>query len=51
MFADDLLLFGKATDDNMRCVMEVLNNFCEMSGQMVSLEKTSIFFFTQAAKH
>lgn len=44
MFADDLLLFGKATNDNMRCVMEVLNNFCEMSGQMVSSEKTSIFF-------
>jgi ribonuclease HI len=44
MFADDLLLFGQAVDENMRAVMEVLNNFCAMSGQQVNYDKSSIFF-------
>jgi hypothetical protein len=29
MFADDLLLFGEATDRQMRCLMEILNTFAE----------------------
>ncbi|GAU16016.1 hypothetical protein TSUD_338860 [Trifolium subterraneum] len=28
----------------MKCVMEILNKFCKMSGQEVSNEKTSILF-------
>lgn len=44
MFADDLLLFGKATDATMTSVLNALNKFCGMSGQMVSQEKTSLFF-------
>jgi hypothetical protein len=44
IFADDLLLFGEATTKQMRCVMDVLNRFCNLSGQEVSQEKTSIIF-------
>jgi hypothetical protein len=44
MFADNLLLFGEATGRQMRGLMEILNNFCKMSGQEVSNEKTSILF-------
>jgi hypothetical protein len=44
MFADDLLLFGEATEDQMKCVMNILQKFCRLSGQQVSQEKTSIFF-------
>ncbi|MCH90084.1 putative non-LTR retrolelement reverse transcriptase, partial [Trifolium medium] len=44
MFADDLLLFGKATTEHMKCVIKVLNDFCMLSGQQVSQEKTSILF-------
>jgi hypothetical protein len=44
MFADDLLLFGEANLNQINYVMEVLNLFCSMSGQEVSVEKTSILF-------
>jgi hypothetical protein len=44
MFADDLLLFGEANENQMRCVIETLQQFCDMSGQQVSHEKTSILF-------
>jgi hypothetical protein len=44
MFADDLLLFGEATENQMNCVIDILDQFCTMSGQEVSHEKTSILF-------
>ncbi|GAU34270.1 hypothetical protein TSUD_321160 [Trifolium subterraneum] len=44
MFADDLLLFGSASVDQMRCVVDSLNLFCSMSGQEVSQDKTSVMF-------
>jgi hypothetical protein len=44
MFADDLLLFGEATENQMDCVMNILTKFCSMSGQEASYEKTSILF-------
>ncbi|GAU46050.1 hypothetical protein TSUD_191210 [Trifolium subterraneum] len=44
MFADDLLLFGQAVEENMIVVMDVLNKFCLMSGQQVNYDKSSIYF-------
>jgi hypothetical protein len=44
MFADDLLLFGKATEENVKAITDTLDSFSSLSGQMVSLEKTSILF-------
>jgi hypothetical protein len=44
MFADDLLLFGQATEDNIMTVIKVLTKFSDMSGQQVNYDKSSIFF-------
>lgn len=44
MFVDDLLLFGQASCDQIKCVKGVLDKFCAMSGQNVSAEKTSMLF-------
>ncbi|GAU10179.1 hypothetical protein TSUD_416550 [Trifolium subterraneum] len=44
MFADDLLLFGEASERQMKCVTDTLEIFCDMSGQEVIIEKTSIIF-------
>jgi hypothetical protein len=44
MFADDLLLFGEATEGQMTCMINILHKFCSLSGQQVSNEKTSVFF-------
>jgi hypothetical protein len=51
MFADDLLLFGKATEKQMECTMRTLNNFSKMPGQVVSLEKTMIYFSKNVDAH
>lgn len=45
MFADDLLLFGEATEKQIKCVMHTLKLFCSMSGKEVRHEKTSVVFF------
>jgi hypothetical protein len=50
MFADDLLLFGEATEGQMKCMVDILNNFCRMSGQQVSNEKTSVFFSSNTSR-
>ncbi|PNX75251.1 ribonuclease H, partial [Trifolium pratense] len=50
MFADDLLLFGEAKEEQMQCVINTLNNFCNLSGQEVSQEKTSIYFSKNASR-
>lgn len=44
MFADDLLLFGKATERQMQTMKSTLDRFCTISGQKVSLEKTNVLF-------
>lgn len=51
MFAEDLLLFGKATDKKITCVINVLSKFCAMSGQRISAEKTKIFFSKNTQDH
>lgn len=42
-FADDLILFAKADQSNCNTIMEVLNDFCKMSGQKLSLQKSKMF--------
>ncbi|CAN1290720.1 LINE-1 reverse transcriptase homolog [Linum perenne] len=43
-FADDLILFGEATERHGTVVMDCLQAFCSASGHLVSLEKSVIFF-------
>lgn len=44
MFADDLLIFGEANEAQLICVKETLDIFCQMSGQEISNDKSSILF-------
>lgn len=43
-FADDCILFSSAAGSSIPNLMKLLNQFCEISGQMVSLHKSSIHF-------
>ena len=43
-FADDLILFAKATKKNCLAIQKFLNVFCTSSGQKVNSEKSKIFF-------
>jgi hypothetical protein len=44
LFADDSLLFFRATRENAKEIKEVLHLYCQASGQMVNMEKSSIHF-------
>jgi hypothetical protein len=44
LFADDSILFFKATPGNARAVHSSLSMYCEASGQKVNLAKSSILF-------
>ena len=44
LFADDSLLFCRATIEECRKIMEILEIYKEGSGQKVNKNKTSIFF-------
>ena len=43
-FADDLILFAKATSEIGDVISEVLNDFCLESGQKISFTKSRIYF-------
>ena len=43
-FVDDLMLFGKADGLNCSTIRDVLDDFCMMSGQSVSITKSKAFF-------
>ena len=42
-FADDLVLFVEASIDQAVVLKNILQEFCEMSGQKVNLEKSKLF--------
>lgn len=39
-FADDLLLFSEASEDQIACIKEGLERFCKTSGQKVNFNKS-----------
>ena len=43
-FADDLMLFAKADCKNCIAIKEVLESFCDLSGQKISRDKSRVFF-------
>ena len=43
-FADDLIIFTKASIDQIKVIMECLETLCSMSRQKVSLQKSCICF-------
>ncbi|OMP13659.1 reverse transcriptase, partial [Corchorus olitorius] len=48
--ADDLFLFGRATEDQANVIKRVLDEFSHASGAKVSLEKSQLFLSPSAAK-
>lgn len=43
-FADDLMLFAKSNDARAKAIKEVLDKLLDESGQLVSTEKSQIYF-------
>ena len=43
-FADDLLLFSKANQENCEAILDVSEEFCSLSSQKMNKEKSKIFF-------
>ena len=44
LFADDSLLFCRATQNEVEVISEVLQTYANASGQCINLEKSSVFF-------
>uniref|UniRef100_A0A2N9HMY2 Reverse transcriptase domain-containing protein n=1 Tax=Fagus sylvatica TaxID=28930 RepID=A0A2N9HMY2_FAGSY len=44
MFADDLMLFAKATSQNVNALNSCLEKYCQWSGQLVNRSKSGIIF-------
>jgi hypothetical protein len=44
LFADDLLIFGKATSSEASTIKDCLDSYCKWSGQAVNTTKSSILF-------
>ena len=43
-FADDLMLFAKANKASAKSIKKVLSQFCKESGQLLSAEKSRVYF-------
>ncbi|XP_057801234.1 uncharacterized protein LOC131016514 [Salvia miltiorrhiza] len=44
LYADDILVFGRATEANARTILHILNFYGSLFGQICSMEKSHIFF-------
>lgn len=44
MFADDCLIFAKATNSAARNIAKVLNDFSNAFGQKINFHKSSLYF-------
>ena len=49
-FANDLLLFSKASEEQIRIIMNCLDTFCVASGQRIGLHKSTIAFSSDVDK-
>lgn len=50
-FADDVLLFAKASVGQVSLIKQILDLFCRCSGQKLSEEKTRIYFSKNVGRH
>ena len=51
LFADDLILCGKATVEEAQAIKTILYEFCLQSGQTPNLQKSSIYFSRNVTNH
>ncbi|CAL1367787.1 unnamed protein product [Linum trigynum] len=50
-FADDLVLFAEASVEQADCILSCLNAFCVASGELVSKDKSRVFFSKNTKMH
>uniref|UniRef100_A0A2N9I833 Reverse transcriptase domain-containing protein n=1 Tax=Fagus sylvatica TaxID=28930 RepID=A0A2N9I833_FAGSY len=50
-FADDSLLFYKATTNEIRCIQDILTEYEHASGQQINCQKTTLFFSNSTPRH
>lgn len=50
LFADDSLLFFRANRESAEEIKEVLNIYCQASGQRINMDKSSIHFAKKGCK-
>ncbi|CAN1157418.1 Putative ribonuclease H protein At1g65750 [Linum perenne] len=50
-YADDLILFAEASEDQARVIRKCLDRFCSASGQAVSRDKSVIFYSKNTNRH
>lgn len=50
LFADDILLFSKLDDQNIKKILEILGNYERASGQKVNLPKSRVFCSSNVTK-
>ncbi|XP_073051225.1 uncharacterized protein [Primulina eburnea] len=43
LFADDIVLFAEASNEQLTIIMEILNKFCSCSGETVNFQKSHMF--------
>lgn len=43
LFVDDVMLFAKATPDNIQNVLGIVELFCQRSGQRINVDKSPVF--------
>lgn len=51
MFADDCLIFGRASSTAARNIVSVLNDFSHASGQKINFHKLSVYFSPNVTSH
>jgi hypothetical protein len=44
LFADDSIFFARSDSRSVNTLKDVLNKYCDASGQRVNLQKSSVFF-------
>lgn len=45
LFADDVLIFTKDCPESLGKLMNMIKEFCEISGEVLNANKSQIFFF------
>ncbi|XP_059066311.1 uncharacterized protein LOC131857635 [Cryptomeria japonica] len=49
-FVDDTIIFGEATIEEAKCIMNTLDNYLEQSGQIMNKQKSQVIFLNTTKK-
>ncbi|XP_026396843.1 uncharacterized protein LOC113291534 [Papaver somniferum] len=51
LFADDILIFGQANTQHINAILQILQNFGNLSGQMLNFDKSCVYFSKNLSPH